>query len=223
MRPSSPSEQHVKPGTDRTGVLVYWLPLGAGGRSVRWNGRIFEALVAHHQHRLARDLYHSALEVYVGDERYVIEMTPVLGGEHADRGVVRRGPVGSRWLGHSAAFRYEVRRWRDGVIPDLAEAVASPHRVSADLKRARQLLALVPLVPALTWGRDEAHTGDMWNSNSLTSWLLSRSNHDVTNLEPPPHGRAPGWHAGLVVAKTAMTGRTRPSRRDRVDPRPAMD
>ena len=25
-----------------TGIDLYWLPLGAGGRSVRWNGRIFE-------------------------------------------------------------------------------------------------------------------------------------------------------------------------------------
>jgi hypothetical protein len=27
-------------------VLLYWLPLGAGGRWVRGNGRLFEALVA---------------------------------------------------------------------------------------------------------------------------------------------------------------------------------
>src|ERR1700710_1471228 len=103
----------------KAGVLVYWLPLGAGGRSVRWNGRVFEALVAHHQRRPVRDLYHSALEVCVGGERYVIEMTPVWGGANVDRGVVRRGAVGTRWLGRSAAFRYEVRRWRDGVIPDV--------------------------------------------------------------------------------------------------------
>jgi hypothetical protein len=185
---------------DTAGVWVYWLPLGAGGRSVRWNGRMFEALVARHQRRPVRDLYHSALEVYDGAERFVIEMTPVWGGEKVDRGVVQRGPVGSRWLGHSAAFRYEVRRWRNGVIPDVAEAVASPLRLSADPVRARQLLAVVPLVPALTWGRDEAHTGDMWNSNSLTSWLLARSGHDVSSLEPPTHGRAPGWQAGLIVA-----------------------
>jgi hypothetical protein len=194
------AQTEVKPRADGAGVLVYWLPLGAGGRSVRWNGRMFEALVAHHQQRPVRDLYHSALEVYLGTARYVIEMTPVWGGDKVDRGVVRQGPVGSRWLGHSAAFRYEVRRWRNGVIPDVAEAVASPQRISADPVRARQLLALVPLVPALTWGRDEADTGDMWNSNSLTSWLLAGSDHDVASLRPPTDGRAPGWQAGLVVA-----------------------
>ena len=44
-------------------VSLYWLPLGAGGRSVRWNGRIFEALAARRERRAARALYHSALEV----------------------------------------------------------------------------------------------------------------------------------------------------------------
>jgi hypothetical protein len=32
------------------GVDLYWLPLGAGGHSVRLNGRVFEAIAA----RLAR-------------------------------------------------------------------------------------------------------------------------------------------------------------------------
>ncbi len=65
-----------------------------------------------------------------------------------------------------------------------------------------RLLELVPEVPALTWGRDELGTGDMWNSNSLTSWLLASSHECVgeLNIRPPPNGRAPGWRAGLVVA-----------------------
>jgi hypothetical protein len=29
-----------------TGIDLYWLPLGAGGHSVAWNGRIFEWLAA---------------------------------------------------------------------------------------------------------------------------------------------------------------------------------
>jgi len=98
-------------------------------------------------------------------------------------------------------FRYEVRRWHNGAIPDLEDAVASPQRLSQDLTRARRLLELVPQVPALTWGRDELRTGDMWNSNSLTAWLLFRSDHDVANLRrPPADGRAPGWRAGLAAA-----------------------
>ncbi|HEX7246838.1 MAG TPA: hypothetical protein VF351_01925 [Actinomycetota bacterium] len=183
-------------------VDLYWLPLGAGDSTgcVRWNGRLFEALAARYERREPCDLYHSALTVNLGDERFVIEMTPAWGNGHNDRGVVSRGPVGHRWLGRSRAFRYEVRRWRNGRIPDVSEAVASPQRVSADAARAQQLLGLVPSVPALTWGRDELHTGDMWNSNSLISWLLATSGHRLDLVEMPRNGRAPGWAAGLAVA-----------------------
>ena len=40
----------------------------------------------------------------------------------------------------------------------------------------------------------------MWNSNSVTSWLLASNVSDLSNLEPPYHGRAPGWHAGIVAS-----------------------
>ena len=40
----------------------------------------------------------------------------------------------------------------------------------------------------------------MWNSNSLISWLLARSGIETAPIHPPLGGRAPGWHAGLVVA-----------------------
>ena len=40
----------------------------------------------------------------------------------------------------------------------------------------------------------------MWNSNSLTAWLLARSGHRMDAISPPAQGRAPGWHAGLTVA-----------------------
>jgi hypothetical protein len=55
-------------------------------------------------------------------------------------------------------------------------------------------------VPTPVWGRDELETGDMWNSNSVTSWLISRSGMDGDAIHPPLGGRAPGWRAGLVVA-----------------------
>jgi len=188
-------------------VDLYWLPLGAGDAShcVRWNGRVFEALVAGHEHRRPRDLYHSALEVRLDGDRFVIEMAPVWAERGSDRGVVCEGPVGLRMLGRSRYFRYEVRRWRNGVIPDLAEAVASPRRLSVDADRARLVLELLAEFPAVTWGRDELQAGEMWNSNSLISWLLARSGHDTDTVRPPAGGRAPGWSAGLVVA-----GRARP-------------
>ena len=183
-------------------VDLYWLPLGAGDNThcVRTNGRIFEALSARHGHRERCDLYHAALEVHLGADRFTIEMTPVWSTDAPDRGVVCEGPVGLRWLGRSRFFRYEVRSWCGGTIPDADEAVASPVRVSADPALAERVLALVPEFPTATWGRDELGAGEMWNSNSLVAWLLARSGHDMAAIRPPPHGLAPGWSAGLVVA-----------------------
>ena len=77
----------VKGRPDAASVMLYWLPLGSGGHSVRWNGRLFEALVARHEHRAVRDLYHSALEVHIGAERFVIEMTPVWGLSELNRAI----------------------------------------------------------------------------------------------------------------------------------------
>jgi hypothetical protein len=183
-----------------SGVDLYWLPLGAGGRFVRLNGRVFEAFAALREHRARCDLYHSALQVTVRGERYVVEMAPVWSSRDPGRGCVGEGAVGRPWLGRSRLFRYEVRRWRNGRIPDLAEAVDSPQRLSSDEVRARQVLDLVPAFPGATWGTDEQRAGDMWSSNSLIAWLLARSGHDVASLRPPANGRAPGWSAGLVVA-----------------------
>jgi hypothetical protein len=42
----------------------------------------------------------------------------------------------------------------------------------------------------------------MWNSNSVISWLIARSGLDIDSIEPPAGGRAPGWRAGLVVARS---------------------
>jgi hypothetical protein len=63
------------------------------------------------------------------------------------------------------------------------------------------VLDLVPLVPAGTWGRDTFHTGDMWNSNSLVSWLLVSAGIDAELVRLPARGRAPGWAAGIAVAR----------------------
>jgi len=115
--------------------------------------------------------------------------------------VVAEGPVGAYAAGRFRLFRYEIRRWRDGIVPDIAEAIESPRRVSDDPERARRLLELVPEVPAPVWGRDELRAGEMWNSNSLTSWLIVRSGLDVDSIRAPRGGRAPGWRAGIVVAR----------------------
>ena len=191
----------------RPGVDLYWLPLGAGGHSVRLNGRVFEAIVARLEKRPTKDLYHSALIVTVPEGEFVIEQAPVRDGNGARRGVVAEGAVGSRWAGSLRIFRYEIRRWRDGVIPDVDEAVESPQRLTNDPVLAQRILELVPDVPTPVWGRDELQAGEMWNSNSLISWLIARSGLDVEAMHAPAGGRAPGWGAGLVVARRQETAK----------------
>ena len=182
-------------------VDLYWLPLGAGGHSVRLNGRIFEAVVASLEKRDACDLYHSALEVRVPEGRFVIEQAPVRAGDDAKRGVIAQGAVGASAAGRFRLFRYEIRCWRGGVIPDVDEAIDSPRRLSDDPDSARRLLGVVSEVPTPVWGRDDLGAGEMWNSNSVISWLIACTGLDAEAIRPPPGGRAPGWHAGLVVAR----------------------
>jgi hypothetical protein len=192
-----------------TGIDLYWLPLGAGGRSVRLNGKVFEAVAAWLGGRARTDLYHSALQVHLPDGRYVIEQAPAW-SDGGERGVIAEGPVAARAAGRFRLFRYEVRRWPDGAIPDLAEAVESPRRLSDDPECARRLLELVPEAPTPVWGRDELGAGEMWNSNSLISWLIARSGLAVQSIHPPQGGRAPGWQAGVVVAHRQLArGRVR--------------
>jgi hypothetical protein len=182
------------------GVDLYWLPLGAGGHSVRLNGRVFEAVAAWRERRAPCDLYHSALEVRVPDERFVIEQAPVCSGDGRLRGVVAEGPVGSRWINRLRIFRYEVRCWRGGIIPDVDEAVESPQRLTDDPDLAQRVLDRAPHVPRAVWGRDELDAGEMWNSNSVVAWLIASSGLPADSIQPPAGGRAPGWRAGLVAA-----------------------
>ena len=188
-------------GGQSAAVDLYWLPLGAGGRFVRLNGRVYEAVAARLQRRPACDLYHSALQVEVAGAKYVIEQAPVHDWSGKDRGVVAEGAVGSRWAGRFRIFRYEIRLWLGGNIPDVAEAVDSPQRLTTDEDRARRVLGVVAQVPTPVWGRDELGTGEMWNSNSVIAWVIARSGIDTASVQPPTGGRAPGWQAGLVVAR----------------------
>lgn len=179
---------------------LLWLPLGAGGHVVRWNGRLYEWLCARRGHRAALDLYHAGLMLRRGGVTYAIEMGPVWNVPAGDRGVVCEGPVAARWLGRFRAFRYEVRCWPGGAIPDVAEAVDSPVRTTQDPRTVSDVLSLLRMVPPLTWGRDELGAGEMWNSNSMVAWVLARSGHDMSRIRPPRRGRAPGWSAGLALA-----------------------
>lgn len=193
----------TRPGAGRVTAAVdlYWLPLGAGGHFVRLNGRIYEALAARVARRSPRDLYHSALEVTVPDGRFVIEQAPVHDWRGDQRGVVGEGAVGARWARRFRVFRYEIRLWRGGRIPDVAEAVDSPMRLTTDEGRAQILLGLVGQVPTPVWGRDQLGVGEMWNSNSVIAWIITRSGLDPELVQPPAGGRAPGWHAGVALAR----------------------
>jgi hypothetical protein len=187
------------PATHDATVDLYWIPLGAGARSIRFNGIVYEAVAARLQRRPRCDIYHSALVIDLCGERYMVEMTPVPDGHGDRRGVVAEGPVGMRVLGHLRLFRYEIRRWRDGVVPDLDQAVASPVRIANDPSTTERIFDLLQTVPTLVWGRDERHAGDMWSCNSVISWTLTQAGVDVEAVPLPEHGRAPGWHAGISV------------------------
>ena len=104
-------------------VDLYWLPLGAGGRSVRLNGRVYEFGAARIARRQRCDLYHSALVVRIPKGRFVVEQAPMCDGSGWRRGVVAEGSVGSRRAAAWRIFRYEVRCWLDGAIADVDEAV----------------------------------------------------------------------------------------------------
>ena len=201
-KPTGAAEPRFVRGVSQASIELYWLPLGAGGWLVRLNGRIYEAIHALLERRRPLDLYHSALIVSVPEGRFVIEDAwPIPDGDGAARGVAVEGPVASRRMARFRVFRYEVRRWRDGVIADADEAVASPQLLSDDPLRARRLLDLVGSLPRPVWGRDELGTGEMWNSNSVISWLLARSGLPTDAIRPPAGGRAPGWEAGLITAR----------------------
>jgi hypothetical protein len=202
IRDEQPSVRRLDAGVD-----LYWLPLGAGGHFVRFNGRVYEAIDAHLDRRRSLDLYHSAVVVTVPEGRFVIENAwPIPDGDGPSRGVVVEGPVGSRRLGRLRVFRYEIRSWRDGTISDITEAVESPRRITHDPAHAQRILDLVPNVPPLIWGRRPPGATEMWNSNSVISWLLARSGLAMDEIRPPAGGRAPGWTTGIELARSVRPG-----------------
>ena len=221
--PASGSASNADTSQDpEVGIYLYWIPLGAGGSGfVRMNGRIYETVKARLERRTPLSLYHIALEVHVPDGRFIVEtMWPSPDNDTATRGVVLEAPVFARWMSFTRVFRYEVRCWQDGVLPDADDAVGGPQILSRDVETAKRLLRLVGSVPHLTWGRDESAVGDMWNSNSVISWLLTRSGHPIEAVEPPIGGRAPGWESGIAVALREQPAETqRPHAIGTVPPR----
>jgi hypothetical protein len=112
-------------------------------------------LAARLERRDRCDLYHSALVVSALEGRFVIEQAPVRDGNGASRGVVAERAVGSRWARSLRIFRYEIRRWRNSVIPDVDEAVESPQRLTDDPRVAQRCSIWSPKRRRRSWGRDE--------------------------------------------------------------------
>ncbi|WP_159498534.1 hypothetical protein [Microbacterium sp. 18062] len=185
---------------------LWWLPVGAGGHVVVHTSRWWERILARLEHRPPQPLFHAALEVFVDGGRHLIEMTPAWGQPAGPRGVVAVGPVGLRLLGRSRFFRYEIRCWPDGILPDRGYAIDSPVSIPLGAEDVHALLDRVAAVPTLTWGRDVPRSGDMWNSNSVVSWLLTTSGVDASRFAPPAGGRAPGWNAGIACATRPRDG-----------------
>jgi hypothetical protein len=208
-------------GAPGVALELYWIPLGAGSRTVQFSGRAFESLAARRGHRTPCDLYHSALVATLGDDRYFIEMTPVPPPARAvaDRGVVGGGAVGTRWAAPLRIFRYEIRCWRNGLIPDLQYAVDRPVHLTCREPLVRAVVDSVPSVPTPTWGRDELRTGEMWNSNSVVAWILAVTGLAAGAGEPPARGRAPGWYAGITLAERRKEHREPGTGHSRVDRR----
>jgi len=203
QEPKLSTEVDQQPHGGGTGIYLYWLPLGAGGVGfVRFNGRLYEGIKARLEGRQPLDLYHTALEIRLPEGRFIVENAwPSPDADTASRGVAFEGPVFSRRIARYRPFRYEVRCWPEGVIADADEAVEI-ELLSANSDRARQVLEQVSAVPVMIWGRDELGVGEMWNSNSVISYVLARNGFSVDLIRPPTGGRAPGWEAGVIAARS---------------------
>ncbi|KAJ8139752.1 hypothetical protein OY671_007048, partial [Metschnikowia pulcherrima] len=185
-----------------------------GGHVVRRTSAAWERAAASLARRRPRRSFHAASGSRCDGLPYVVEMTPAWGGPPCDRGVVVTGPVGSRPSGRSRWFRYEVRCWAHGAIPDREHAVGPPVLVTRDAAAVARISRAVRGVPPLTWGRRPPGGGEMWNSNSLVAWSLARAGL-ATDHVPPGGGPPPPDRRRPRRGRTPVPpGRTVPPRHD---------
>lgn len=170
---------------------------------VRVSGLCWERLAARREHRQPVPLFHSALEVLGPNGMNVIEIAPVVNSLPPEHGVVGEGPVGTARAGRLRIFRYELRCWSQGHIPDLEFEPGEPVSLSTSREAAAKVIRLTSKVPMLVWGREQLRFGEMWNSNSVIAWLLAGAGIDLAGIRPPDGGRAPGWGAGIEACRIA--------------------
>ena len=184
-------------------IDLYWLPLGAGGHSVRVNGKNLRS--GRRVARPSRSLRPLPLRPPGVRARGTIR-------DRAGTGVGRRRPrrhyQGRRRNTRGPTFpalplrdpalarRGHPGRRRGGREPSPPERRS---RLRASAARAGAAGANARI------GIDELGAGEMWNSNSTISWLLARTGLDVEAIQPPARGRAPGWQAGIVIARRPHT------------------
>lgn len=182
-------------------IDLYWLPVGAGtSRFQQSSLRLWEAIEAARARRPRVRLFHSALKIATGPgESYTLELTPVFTGGTVPP--LATGPVGFRGADRLRLFGYQLLCQPGDRLPDEEWATVGPTRLTEDCGVVQRVLEVAPTVPRHVWGRRVRGTGEMWTSDSVISWVLARSGIDLSAMSPPDGGRAPGWSAGLAVAR----------------------
>jgi hypothetical protein len=145
-------------------------------------------------------LVHAALKLACADGRVLtLEMTPAfVGGTEPP---LMTGPVGFRGADRLRLFRYQLRCLPVATLPDEQWAVDAPVVLAADCGLVERILELAPALPRHTWGRRLPGTREMWTSDSAIAWLLVKAGADLAGISPPAGSRAPGWYAGVEVAR----------------------
>ena len=169
----------------------HWIPLGAGGHSVRVNGIVCEVISSLIQRRPRQRLPRRP-----GDPRpeRTVRDRDDTGPERARlERVSWRG--GSRdAIGRSTRIlRYESAGDPTASSPTWGDAVASPVRISDDPPwHSASWGCSLDAEP--TWGRDELGTGEMWTCNSVMSGSHPR-------LGLPGRDRLPPTRAGTRMGR----------------------
>lgn len=186
---------------DHDYVELLWLPVGVEtNRFQQASLRLWEAFEAARARRRRCRLVHAGLRLCPGESGpFTLELMPAWQG---GRGTpLATGSVGFRGADRFALFRYQLHCDDGGTFPDERWAIGEPLVVSRESGVPERILALAAKVPRYTWGRRVRGTSEMWTSDSVVSWLLTRAGIDLAQFGPPPGTRAPGWQAGLEIAR----------------------